>query len=152
MFDFFVVGEPSTVPRRGASREPLATPGSPALKKKTKPEADDADTSGSSSDSWSSSEDGDDDDVGPAAASAPTLGGGDGLRAVSEALPAQSNDGSSSCKRRPPRPPATKGKERRLSAREFVGMLRSLGVRGGGGGGLVAGVLVVFGWRYVTTP
>lgn len=122
IFEFFAVGGSATVSWLGASPETPASAISLPLDK-TKHKADDTDTSGSSSDSWSSSEDGDD----------ATVADGDGARPLSEALPQRYGACSLSRKRRP-RPPAVKGKERRLSAREFVGMLYSLGVRRAAGG------------------
>lgn len=130
MFKFFAVGGGSTVPRLEPSQAQALPPASGLPLKKTNPEADRSDTS-ESSDSWSSSsEEGEEEEDRDGVTGAT---GGDGSRTSLEVLQPQGNV-SVACngpfRKRKPRPPAMREKERRLSAREFVGMLRSLGVRG----------------------
>lgn len=138
--EFFAVGGPSTAPPLAAASTPTTMPRPKRQPSKAR-NADvtgssdlstsrDGDDSSSSSDNNSESDDDDeDDDVGRPPNLAVEFPSGrpdpSGIGVARD----RSHACRASMRRRRPRPPAAKGKECRLSVREFVGMLRSLGVR-----------------------
>lgn len=152
IFDYFAVGGPSTAPRPAASSTALTA--SPTPKKKKTKADDDADASdlsdpsttgdSGSNSSRSSGEHGGDTTktvsrsrASPAKSPTASERRGDGGRdrryfPPGASQPRGATTNSSSARRRRPRQPGVRGKECRLSVREFVGMLRSLGVSGKG--------------------
>lgn len=116
IMEFFAVGGPSTAPSPAAALPATPTTFQPTKRKSSTSGWSDLSTSKDSDSSDSSSTSSDQDNQ---------------HTAVTPAEPPP--DASNRARKRRPRPPAMKGENCRLSVREFVGMLRSLGVRGSGG-------------------